>query len=111
MEAVALFGITFRSGYHLSWFLITMTLFGASVVCSVICLWQRCYSWPIEIWFFLGIMSLGTSLSAITVTHFGVINGPIWSMDCIWYNGLLAGIYFSCAGICLIYRHRRITSA
>lgn len=103
MEAVEFLGITFRSSYHVDWFIMTMTLFGASLLWSVICLLQRCYEGPVMIWFLLGIVSLATFMSAISQTKFGTINGPVWSVDCIWYNGLLAGIYFFCAGICFIY--------
>lgn len=110
MEAVEFLGITFRSSYHMQWFVMTMIIFGASWVLFGICLVCKCYGAPVIIWGILGIMSLSASMGAITKTKWGTVNGPVYSVDCIWYNGLLMVIYFSSAGIYVLlrdYRKRR----
>lgn len=101
MEAVELFGITFRSEHHLHWFIMTMMLFGASLLCAAICMWRKLYMGPFAIWGSLSFISFSTFMSAIVETKLGMVNGPVWSVDCIWYNGLLTALYLSCI---VIYR-------
>ncbi|MBI1957046.1 MAG: hypothetical protein HYS44_01130 [Candidatus Niyogibacteria bacterium] len=109
MEPIKLFGIVFRSSSHMLWFIMTMVLLGESTVVSVICVRIKLYIGPAILFSFLGILSLTISIAAVGVTEWGTINGPKWSADCIWYNALLAGLYFSAAaffGYCFLYQYQ-----
>jgi hypothetical protein len=34
-----------------------------------------------------------TAVSAVFVTKLGTVNGPVYSVDCIWFNGLMVLVY------------------
>jgi hypothetical protein len=89
-ESVIHLGIHFRSVSHYHWFVGSMILLGLSLLCSVlemdkrpVDLMQSWWHWPV-------FCHAGTSVTAIFVTHFGQVNGPIYSVDCIWFNALMS---------------------
>lgn len=90
--------ITFRSTSHMSWFFFTQALFWCAIVFAALQI-VLTQSWSFKsllgglaTWEFI------VSLTAIFVTKFGTINGPTYSIDCIWYNALMGTLY-----ICLYF--------
>jgi|SRR3989338_1155570 len=102
MEPVEFFGIIFRSADHMAWFITTMSVLAISFALFIVFMREKMYLGPVVVWGLLGSLSSLTSLGAISKTKWGTINGPVWSADCIWYNGTLAGIYFFGATLCLL---------
>ncbi len=93
MEATEFLGITFRSPQHMHWFVMSM----GYLVIVLSCVGIRSFlsgsfdkggllRWGI-------VYHLFTSLSAVVITKFGTINGPVYSRDCIWFNALMAALY------------------
>jgi hypothetical protein len=102
MHPIQWMGITFRSQGHLNWFLVCMFIFGITVLAFLIELYlnrkeRKSYFVVIGVWQFFGICYVVHSCCAILVTNFGKVNGPIYSTDCIWFNGVVAVIYFLAA--------------
>ena len=101
MEPVEFLGIVFRSAGHVSWFKFTMVMMALSIIVSGGLLIARVYIGPSIVWGCHAFPSFLISLRAVFATKFGAVNGSVWSVDCIWYNGMLAGIYFFSAALCL----------
>ncbi len=97
MELVEFWGLTFRSASHMHWFQLSVGGFIVSNVWFLLrCIFpreQKIFSFFIP-WFCLFWWHVVTSVSAIAITKFGTVNGPRYSVDCIWFNALAAGIYF-----------------
>lgn len=100
MSSPKFLGITFRSANHMYWFRLNIIMLGACIIISAILVFLKVWSLAIPILIAFGTTSALTAITAIIVTRFGKENGPYYSKDCIWFNGLLAGIYF--AGMCLV---------
>ncbi len=108
MDPVEFLGITFRNDDHMGWFIITMTiLISTFIIGAVSIMWAKNYEAPRMMWLAFGWFSALTSLDAVFETRFGTVNGYVYSVDCIWYNALLAGIYFSTAALCTSLDRRR----
>lgn len=114
MEAVEFCGITFRSALHLHHFIRMIIVLGASIAWLFLAIYRRHYEESVAgfvAWLcFFGVLSFVASMKAISITKWGVLNGPMWSVDCIWFNALLGTIYFSCAGMYIwVRRHYKKT--
>lgn len=108
-------GIEFRSGQHLAWFAGTVLVLGGALVATA---WILVRRGPADDRRVLGIFlslvgafHVAVSLEAarrawraIHVTHTDP-NGPVFSVDCIWFNALVAGAYG--AALWLLWRSRR----
>lgn len=99
LEQVTFWGLSFRSASHMHWFQMSVVVFALSVL-------------SLLVWFFFFRKSndflicpfvmwqLGFAIHvlqppiALIVTRGGTVNGPIYSVDCIWFNALMACIYF-----------------
>ncbi len=97
MEPYEFIGITFRSAEHAMWFKFTTSVMLLSVIFAVYRFRKKAYNAPAVLWFWLACSEFGFSTNAVHRTNFGEIDGPIWSSDCIWYNGLLAIVYLALA--------------
>lgn len=64
-----------------------------SIIVSAGLIIARIYVGPIILWVVLATMFFSISLKAVVRTSFGTVNGPEWSIDCIWYNALLGSNY------------------
>ena len=87
-------GISFRSEHHKRHFILSMVALAISIGVFSIFVLVRQYSGLV---WFLSFMTLcygGISLEALVRTNGGVFNAKVWSVDCIWFNALMAGIFF-----------------
>ncbi len=95
MHPVEFLGIVFRSPQHLGWFTMSMTVFAAMVGVLILCRILR--TGPAEtLLVYAGGMLCGhtlVALSAVIHTRFGELNGPVYSVDCIWFNTAMALAY------------------
>ena len=96
------FGVVFRSTSHYGWFLLSAFCFVAIVAWNVLGVfylaWRKRLNdgYPAVLAFpsiFMTLFHVSTSLGAVIFTRFGQINGPIYSVDCIWFNLLMAVLY------------------
>ncbi|MBU4511845.1 hypothetical protein KKD19_01180 [Patescibacteria group bacterium] len=92
MEKIVFWGIIFRSSSHMRWFQTTMIILA---LCIMVFLFYylikgRGLYWT---WFFGGSTHAWATFMAIIATKFGAVNGSAYSADCIWFNGLMVGIY------------------
>lgn len=88
--------IKFRSYEHLRWFVINTSLLSVTVA---ILLLNQIFGISLDpvlviiTSVFMGLIYMIISVcSAIVVIKLG--NGPIFSVDCIWFNGVISLIYF-----------------
>jgi hypothetical protein len=82
------------------WFVGTMTVLAISAIYSLVCITRRKTHKPLTyLWVSLGTSSVVTSAEAVAMTNFGTVNGPVYSVDCIWYNAVLAVICFAVAAV------------
>ncbi len=72
-----------------------MTFLLGSVAFTVIALGFRLYDLPKFIGIAFGIPFLIISPMAAIKTKLGALNGPLWSVDCIWWNALVGGLILS----------------
>jgi len=94
-EAPEFLGIVFRSQSHLGWFQFSMAVFGIGMItfgmvllgCNSIRSMTRGF-FP-----FMRIFHFTASILAVFMTRFGTMNGPIYSVNCIWFNFLMGTIY------------------
>ncbi len=88
-ETVEFLGITFRSWSHVYRFIMSMTFLLTSL------LLLACAS---RFLFFVSCgcvgMHLSTTVTASLATGFGHRNGPVYSVDCMWFNAALAVIHW-----------------
>lgn len=105
METVKFLGISFRSAQHLLCFGMTIGALGLSIIAFVAGILTKRYEIPMFLYCFLGVLSLFISIIAVVKTKWGAFNGPIWSIDCFWYNGLLTIIYLGGATLCWHLAH------
>jgi uncharacterized membrane protein YvlD (DUF360 family) len=102
MESLEFWGVSFRSVMHMQWFQASVCV---SMVCMLLLLlplilkedYNPIYN-IIPVGFFSS-MHFTVFLSAVVLTKGGAVNGNIFSVDCIWFNALMAFIY---AIVCLI---------
>jgi hypothetical protein len=79
------FGINFRHRGHYFWFLVSTTILLASVVASGV--------GGNPVWISMaGLFFLQSSLAAVFDTRMGTRETRLFSVDCIWFNGLMGGI-------------------
>ena len=91
MESLELLGITFRSAQHMHWFVLTCFLFVISTLGFFTTrdnLLIRTLSWHF-LFYYHGFFAV----ASIVATEGGTINGVTWSVDCIWFNSLMAVMY------------------
>lgn len=91
-ESVEWLDIVFRSPDHLIWFKMSLILFAGGFIAFLINFWKPRSSWhklPGSLAFF----HLTASFLAIIHTQGGTINGPVYSVDCIWFNALMGAIH------------------
>ncbi len=104
MPSLVHWGITFRSYSHWMWFRMSMWLFVVSWAYYFFALFlSKKFSGPasarVGLWRYLLFFHSVTSIEAIAVaagkylTHHPV-NGAMYSIDCIWFNALMAVCYF-----------------
>ncbi|KKR36716.1 MAG: hypothetical protein UW46_C0007G0022 [Candidatus Yanofskybacteria bacterium GW2011_GWF1_44_227] len=97
METTIFLGITFRSASHLIWFVQSMVI----LLVSMIYYARKIFTSSREIESFSGPTFYLTAFHGITIlqaivhTRLGRINGPIYSVDCIWFNSLMVLVYLS----------------
>ena len=112
MNSIEFFGIVFRSEQHLHWFFLTLIVFAVVVILLAVFYviassaemeyqgkWMQ---FSVELCFAFCFSSLFTTTAAILIAAANFlrhmpVNGPVWSLDCIWFNALVAMIYF-CLG-------------
>ena len=92
MEPIEFLGITFRSSSHLGWFIFT-SIIGINCFLGA---WRvtprtdHSEPWVVLVCLILfSILEFSISVFAISETESGTINGPEWSVDCIWWNAFL----------------------
>lgn len=90
MEAVEFLGISFRSEQHLGWFVFSMLIFFISTATVFI---SRVNDGRFKLFLVLFLYHCLVSFIAIIITNFGAINSKSVSVDCIWFNGLMAVLY------------------
>jgi hypothetical protein len=104
-DPVTILGIAFRSGHHYWHFKVSTAVLGLTLFLAVLSHFEKRRgnnSFPLTgIALCWGSMYAFLSMEAYRVTQGGTINGPMWSRDCIWFNGLLAIVYL---GIAIINR-------
>ena len=91
---LAFLGIRFRSEHHLRHFLFSMVALGTSAFVFLFFVSVEQY---FQLVFFLCVLIvcyLSVALKAAEQTGWGMLNGKMWSVDCIWFNGLMALIFF-----------------
>jgi len=103
MGSVKFLGIVFRSQSHMEWFQMSMTFLVISLIWYLAALVlskrsQVVFFTPGMLWvMFLGfhVMTMAEALAVVSVRFFkGVpLNGKMFSVDCIWFNALMAFIY------------------
>jgi hypothetical protein len=99
LEHLELFGISFRSYSHLYWFLGSMTIALTSLAAYAWCRRQRPEVETTRlVWIFHSIALLFHAFACITASmnayHKAIVlgedpNGPLFSLDCIWFNALM----------------------
>ncbi len=102
MESPEWLGITFRSVSHLRWFIGSMLIFffSTAFLLSGLCFTRDRLSFIKKfngMWWALSFSYISMALMAVFCTLMWG-NGSVVSKDCIWFNGIMALIYY------LIYR-------
>jgi len=92
MERLKMYGISFRSVQHFEWFTTTLQFFAASIFISVISA-SLMPTVAQVLWGALLILHFVIAVAAVFVTKFGKVNGPTTSVDCVWFNGVVAAVY------------------
>jgi len=107
VEEAEFLGITFRSSDHMQWFQMSMGLAIINFSGLVFRYATRHSSNPFfsKITVLLVILMVGIILSHVMTSGVAVLNalvsvvqhqnpnGPVFSIDCIWFNALMAGTY------------------
>lgn len=88
MSEAARWLVTFSSPYHLAWFLLSMT---ALVICILASYYGRR-------WFVYGFLGHSIVVVETVLTLAFAEPGPVFSVHCIWFNGLLALLYWKLIG-------------
>jgi hypothetical protein len=109
VEPIEFWGIAFKGAHHLRWFQ------GALVGFIIVSLLVICLSfWNVYcglyLFDFLAFVFLIFSLVAVIGTSFGTSNNHMFSIDCIWFNALVALAFVLLRAIIfLVYRitHRK----
>jgi hypothetical protein len=87
-QPVEFLGIVFRSSQHMVWGV------GTVLVTLVLIVLTTFFKKP-KVFFFGGSFGyLAVAISAVIVTKWGTVNGPTYSVDCIWFNLLICVIYW-----------------
>ena len=79
---------TFSSPYHLTWFLLSMAAF-------VICILASYYG---RRWFHYGFLGHAVVVVETVLTLAFAEPGPVFSVHCIWFNALMALLYWKLIG-------------
>lgn len=104
INPVEFLGITFRSANHLWRFLLTAFVLVMATAVGIAMIIEKSFYAAAVFWSLLGCIFILVSVDAIQKTNWGAVNGSVYSVDCIWYNALLAGICFSGVVLCLRLR-------
>lgn len=83
-DKVTVLGYTFRSGGHLVWFFTSMLMLTYVAYARL----RYPAVTQMQSWFIL--FHAMSSLQAVISTRFGRYNGRMYSVDCIWFNALMA---------------------
>jgi hypothetical protein len=103
MEHVVHWGITFRSSQHYIWFLIVLGVAATLGIVYCVTLLLRgtralaARETLATMWSWAGQAFASVSGTAILATKFGTENGPAYSVDCIWFNALVAVVFCTIA--------------
>lgn len=97
MEEIKFSGIKFRSYSHLSWFLLSLLAFLISWLWYMVTE-NSLPHYSRMLWLCFLLFHSGTAIGAIISVLTNCIkrlpvNGIIYSIDCIWFNGLLSIVY------------------
>ncbi len=104
MDTVEFLGVSFRSSTHIAYFLGTASVFiNVGLIYAMWMLWGY-YRAALGASLCLAGLEISVTAFAIYATAGGTLNGPLVSVDCIWYNELLARAHLlmaagACAGI------------
>lgn len=104
---ISFLGVDFRSVQHLYWFEGTTLVLLAGLAATAFVLWSRAPAdsrrvlgiFLVLVGGFHGAVSLEAARRAwraVHVTHTDP-NGPLFSVDCIWFNALMAALYAATA--------------
>ena len=94
METVDFWEITFRSAQHLGWFIKTLVVFTVTVGWFFVnSIFIRKSITPSLSWLLMVLVHIVASLVSVVATRFGTVNGSEYSVDCIWFNALVALVY------------------
>ena len=99
-------GIAFRSAGHLTWFLLSMFCLFKALIFVMQFIFSKKASIPMWLYYLCFWHGL-TSLMAVGATKGGKICVDGFSPDCIWFNGMMCGIYIGLLLICYFIKHRR----
>jgi hypothetical protein len=92
MGSVELWGISFRSVSHMHWFILSTGLLVGHVIIQLAVRFLRPGDGPFNPTPVLSLHGI-VIISAVIKTHFGTVNGPAYSVDCIWFNALMTLIH------------------
>ena len=87
-------GVMFRSKYHFRHFIVSVVALGISLVAFFVLGGGEEYFTLVFIYSVFGLFFFSLFLQATIETEWGDKNGEVWSKDCIWFNGLMAFIFF-----------------
>ncbi|MDA2935975.1 hypothetical protein MYX06_02050 [Patescibacteria group bacterium AH-259-L05] len=101
MDSVVFWGIEFRSVTHMEWFQTSIEFFVTTILLFMLMgilvkigqAEPELLFIPVVFWVVLIFFHGLASFAAYIITKGGAINGPAWSVDCIWFNALVAGVY------------------
>lgn len=91
----------FRSLNHACWFLGSM----AGLICLVLIYWRA----KNGAWFLGGVLAhLGAFLQSILVVVIFKEGNEVFSMNCVWFNGGMVGLYIILFGLAWLLRKKKI---
>ena len=86
--------VMFRSKYHFRHFIVSVVALGISLVAFFVLGGGEEYFTLVFIYSVFGLFFFSLFLQATIEAEWGDRNGEVWSKDCIWFNGLMAFIFF-----------------
>ena len=104
------FGIAFRSLEHFHWFVVSVSMFLALVLVTTATAWYMRSQKPLRVLKVVSTFHLGTTCIALFATKLGTQSGRVYSIDCIWFNPLMATLYVLCfLGLRRVLRPRELS--
>ena len=100
MEELSFWGITFRSSEHMAYFILYVCHLSVLAIVTVVWFFSKRSAQSrrniMALWLSTCTGPLLTSISAAFLTKFGTQNGPVFSVDCIWFNALVSALCYLC---------------